>query len=281
MDLWNALHDAMRRRRSPRISRSDLDRLLAGGSPGPEERGLAALLDAATAPASPQELSGERAATAGFVAAYRGPKQGAAPERTSRLRIPSLVGAAAMRVAAVAAVLAVSGTAVAAETGSLPAAAQHRAHQWFSGLGVPPVSPEHRSPATASHRPTRSPVPSSGPGSAAASRTAQQPSPDPSGSPTPLPPSNARELCQAWQEVNEKKPGKPLPGKAGRDLLALAGNESNIPAYCTPFLDGSPATATPPPTMTASPDKTEKPDKPGKTKKSEEPVKDKSGPKNG
>ena len=76
MDLWGALHDAMRRRRNPRICSADLDRLLAGGSPGPGQGGLAALLDAAKAHASAAELAGERAAVAAFVAAYRAAPSG-------------------------------------------------------------------------------------------------------------------------------------------------------------------------------------------------------------
>ena len=66
MDLWGALHDAMRRRRNPRISSADLDRLIAGGSPGPGQDGLAALLDAAKAPASARG-AGRRTSSGGRV----------------------------------------------------------------------------------------------------------------------------------------------------------------------------------------------------------------------
>ena len=245
MSLWSALLCAMRRQQKPRISTADLDRLLAGGSPGPDQRGLAALLDAAKAPASAAELAGERAAMAAYVAAYRDAVPTGAPTRKTSVRIPSLARAATMKVAAGVAVLAVGGTAVAAETGSLPSTAQHHAHNLFSGLGVPP-------PATA---PAPSSAPPAGPGATTARPTSSPQvttvAPRP-GSPSAVPPAPAaRGLCQAWHAARDKKNGKPMAAGSRRALAAMAGGVSGIPGFCASYLGGSSATPAPTPSVTS------------------------------
>ena len=131
MGLLSALRNAKQVRRTRRIGRAEADRLVSGDPPGPQHRGLGVLLDAAAAPPSVEELAGERAAVARFVAAYRD----AGPVPPARTPIPASRSArmVAIKVAAAAAVLAAGGTAVAAETGNLPAGAR----QFLTGLGVP------------------------------------------------------------------------------------------------------------------------------------------------
>src|SRR5919205_228680 len=126
MGLWSALQDAMRTRRNRRIGLTEADRLVAGQPPGPDHRGLSVLLGAAAGPPSAEELAGERAAVARFVAANRGP----VPLTTSfRVRPPRSARTVAIKLAAGVAVLATGGTAGAAETGNPPAGVQQRAHQ--------------------------------------------------------------------------------------------------------------------------------------------------------
>jgi hypothetical protein len=255
----------MRRRRNPRISRSDLDRLLAGGSPGPEDRGLTALFDAVTAPASPQELSGERAAVAGFVSARRNAHPAAAS--SGRRRTPLLARAATVKVMIAAAVLVLGGTAVAAETGSLPDAAQHHAHRLFSRLGVPPPETLAPTPApsTSAGTPSDRPSPSTGSSSALGR-------PEPSAS-APITPE-ARSLCRTWQAAGDKKNGKPMPPGQLRRLTDLAGgDEARIPAFCSPVAPDPTATPAPGDSVSPSPTGTAK-----KPAPSEGPSKDK-GPK--
>jgi hypothetical protein len=152
-----------------------------------------------------------------------------------------------MKVAAGVAVLAVGGTAVAAETGSLPPAAQHHAHGWLSALGVPPPDPRPLPPGAPSATadpatvdPTRSPAPG---------RAVPAPSPK---SPVPATPK-ARGLCHAWQAANVKKNGKPMKAESGRMLAAMAGGASNIPGFCAPYLPKSSPAPAPTPSVTTGP----------------------------
>jgi hypothetical protein len=192
---------------------------------------LVALLDAAKAPPTVGEWAGEAAAVAAFVAAYRGAAP--APAEPSRVRIPSLARAATMKVAAGVAVLVVGGTAVAAETGALPDAAQQQAHGWFSVLGVPPPTPRAPSPEA---------VPPSG-----ADPTTVRPTSTPGPPTTPTPGSNgsssatARGLCLAWRADTATEQGKKMTAKSRRALAALAGDESKIPAFCARHLTESPS----------------------------------------
>lgn len=63
MEMWRALWYAVRTRW---IGRDEADRLVDGGPPGPGQRGLGALLDAAAAPPTAAELAAESAAVAAF-----------------------------------------------------------------------------------------------------------------------------------------------------------------------------------------------------------------------
>jgi hypothetical protein len=252
VDLLSALRHAMRRRRNPRISSADLDRLLSGGSPDPGQVGLAALLDAARAPATPGELAGERAAVAAFVAAHRSTAPTGTPKRRNRVRISSLARAATMKAAAGVAVLAVGGTAAAAGTGSLPRDVQQQAHSWFSGLGVPPPAPQSP-PSTA---PSAGADPTSGPSAPSGGAPSARPgsAAPPPGSAGPVPPvPQARGLCRAWQVADGKKNGKPMKAGSRRELAALAGDEAKIPAFCAPYIAGPSAPPVPTPDVSTSP----------------------------
>ena len=149
-----------------------------------------------------------------------------------------------MKAVAGVAALVVGGTAVAAQAGSLPRGAQDRAHSWFSGLGVPPAPPESRpSPAPSGADPTTGP-PTRSPG-------ATVPGP---ASPGPVPAAaDARRLCHTWRVANDKKQGKPMAAGPRRELAALAGQESDIPAFCAPDLAGSSATPAPAPDVSTGP----------------------------
>jgi hypothetical protein len=230
MRLINALKNAMRVRSSRRVGRADADRLVSGNPPGPDHRGLGALLDAAAAPPSVEELAGERAAVARFVAAYRD----AAPEPSVRTPVPASRSArmVAVKVAAGVAVLAAGGTAVAAETGNLPAGAQ----RLFTGLGVP--APDGGSRPTAA-----------GAGRTGASTAVPSPA-------TLRPPSRgaasdpaevwALDLCRSWDAARTNPHGKAVPAETRHALADRAGGENRIDGFCDEVLGASrSATASP------------------------------------
>ncbi|WP_207229916.1 hypothetical protein [Krasilnikovia cinnamomea] len=226
----------MRTWRTRRLGLDEADRLVAGDQPGPGHEGLGQLLAAARAPASPRELAGERAAVAGFVAARQRAVPIDVPKGTRRVRVPVSVRAVAMKVAAGFAVLAATGTAAAATTGTLPDGAQQRAHRLFSALGVPAPTPVPRrttvgpgggapSPQGTATRPPASPTPSRTPavtgGTAAPSR------------------ADALGLCTAWGAAQHPH-GKAMSAQARAALAAAAGGEEAIARYCA-LVRGRPA----------------------------------------
>jgi hypothetical protein len=120
--LLNAMY-----RRTDRIGPDEAERMITGDRQGP----LRHLLDAARAPATEEELAGEKAMVAAF-AAHRG-----RAARTRRKRRPASVRTAVVTAAAGLALLSLGGTALAARSGNLPREAQQHAHRLFSALGVP------------------------------------------------------------------------------------------------------------------------------------------------
>jgi hypothetical protein len=246
MDLWGALLSAMRTWRAHQISRRAVDRLIAGGSPGLDgHRGLGALLDAAKAPATSGELAGEQAAVEGFAAARRA-TQPARMRGNNRAGVPLSVRTVAMKVAAAVAVLTVSGTALAARTGHLPAPAQRQAHAIFASLGVPAPTPEPLTtpePTSAPHPSTTRPQPSS------------TPSPTAPTTATAVPPMT--DLCRQWQDNT-------LTGTDRKTLRQAAGGEKKIDSYCAPLLT---AAASPSPAPSGAPAESPKPGRgPGNSK---------------
>jgi hypothetical protein len=235
MGLVSALKNAMRIRSTRRIGRADADRLVSGEPPGPGHPGLGVLLDAAAAPPSVEELAGERAAVARFVTAYRD----AAPVPPARTPVPASRSArmAAVKVAAVVAVLAAGGTAVAAETGNLPAGAR----QFLTGLGVPGPDGGPRPTATGAgrtgantHAPSpRTPAPSSRGGTADPAEVW------------------ALDLCRSWDAARTNPHGKAVPAPTRHALADLAGGEKRIDDFCDDVLGASPS-ATVRPSASAS-----------------------------
>jgi hypothetical protein len=188
-----ALLHAMRTRRTHRIDLTQADRLAAGDPPGSDHPGLADLLDAARAPATAEELAGEKAVVAAFTANRKraARKERRTATRDARKRTPSRTRATAA--AAGLALLILGGTATAARTGNLPREAQQHAHRLFSALGIP------------------------------APRTGTTPTPGPSPAITTL------DWCEAWRAAPG---GPPLTSENRRKLSVAAGGEERIAHYC-------------------------------------------------
>jgi len=168
------------------------------------------------------------------------------------------VGARSVLVKAAAGVAMVlfGGTALAAETGSLPGGVQQHAYRAFSVLGVPP--------------------PGGAPATSAAPAGAAPPSPAPtSGRPTATPKpagAEASGLCRSWAARQKNPKKKPMKADALATLNALAGGADQVAAFCAPLLvDGKGKTTTPTPSTavptTSHPgkDKVHKTPKPHKT----------------
>lgn len=220
MRWWVALSHAMRTWHAGRIGRPESDRLVAGGPVDPRHTGLAALLDAVATAPFPEELSGERTAVDGFVRVARGSVPTSKPVRRRRAGVPLSIRAVAVKVAAGVAVLVAGGTAVAAETGHLPAGVQQRAHNMFAGLGVPrPGRPAPAGTVTATGDPS----------------TAARPGP----LLTPSPGADALALCRAWQAARTDKTAPAMTPDALRVLAAAAGGTQAIPGFCGKLLAGT------------------------------------------
>ena len=236
MGQWGALQGAMRTRRTRRIGLAEADRLVAGKPFSPDPWGLSVLLDAAKAPPSVDELAGERAAVAGFLAAHRKAAATAPSKRRNRARLQLSARAVALKVAAAVTVLAMGGTAVAAQTGKLPAGAQQRAHDMLSSLGVPAPDDGPRPAPTGPVRPSKSAQPSA----------------------TPTPPTSATTdpvaltLCQQWDAASRKPHGKALTAEAKHALAEAAGGPSKVADFCVALLGNPTATPTGPATATPS-----------------------------
>jgi hypothetical protein len=138
----------------------------------------------------------------------------------------------AIKVAAGAAVLAAGGTAVAAETGNLPAGAR----QFLTGLGVPVPAGGPRPTATGTGR---------------TGASTQVPSPA-----TLAPPSRgaapdpaevwALDLCRSWDAARTNPHGEAVPAETRHALADLAGGEKRITEYCDGVLGAAPSpTASP------------------------------------
>jgi hypothetical protein len=230
MRLLDALRHAMRMRRSGPDDLDAAGRWAAGETPGPEHRGLAELLAAAKAPARAEELAGRQDVVAAFAAAghddvVREPVSLGRRSRTARALVVNVTAGLVL--------LAGTGAAVAAHGGHLPDAAQQRAHDLFSRLGVPP--------------PPSSPDEPESPPRTRPSRTSEPPSSGPSSKPAPPRPSASAPVapapagwCRAWAST-------PEPGDAPwyRELVEAAGSEEEVAGYCAALDDPGTASAKP------------------------------------
>ncbi|GAA0733460.1 hypothetical protein Drose_20725 [Dactylosporangium roseum] len=202
------------RRRPPRITADEAERLLDTTSTDPGLEHLAGLLRSAAGPARPRELAGEGAALAAFRQRHL-PAGAVSAGPRRRLRLGALAGS-------VTAALLIAGTGTAAGSGRLPEPLQRAAHDWLSGVGVPDANP-----------------PASPPGQAS-SRTGVAPAaPTPAGRPassTTVSPARLDELCRAWQPGR----GKQLTDAQRRELAALAQGEERIEAFCKGKSQGPP-----------------------------------------
>jgi hypothetical protein len=198
-----------RRRTLPKV---EAQRLLDGGS---GDSALADLLRAASGPARPGELAGERAAVAAFRQEYAGagPAVSDPPRRVPTRRT-------GRRVAVLAAVLAagvLAGTGVAAGAGRLPAPLQRAAHDWIDR--VPEPDPASRpEPSVRAGSPTPPAV--------------DHPSATPAPTHPGTPAVDAKKLCKAWEKARDDPQRKPMDPADLRALTAAAGGPDRIEAYC-------------------------------------------------
>jgi hypothetical protein len=207
-----------------------LERLLDGpldaGSVPPGYGGLARLLAAATAPAAPGELAGERQVMAEFAAVMRSHAPTLVPRRTAVARKVFTMKAAA---AALVAVLSLGGVAAAA-TGLLPgqaspvtdqAAATTAADAAAHGLGQAAVA-NTGGTAQAGATGGQGRESAVGPDATAAARAG---------------------LCRAWQAGQGATHGRRVDSVAFQALVAAAGGADKVAGYCEDVAAGRSADA--------------------------------------
>jgi hypothetical protein len=227
------------------------EKLLAGelpeDTPADGVQELGSLLSALRAPARPQELNGQARAFEAFRAAKEAKEKAAAKEkrlakektfakeeRTLRERstvrfLPNHFGPKVGAATAVA-LLAFTGVAAAAVTGSLPAPLQSFVHARIGVIAGPPAQPAQPAQArSARTRAASSPSP-------APSRIGH--TTGPSAVPAPGPPAAGASrggLCRAFENAR----GHSSAGKAAHDLeLAAAAAGQTVNAYCAAFESG-------------------------------------------
>lgn len=252
MSWWNTLRNAIMgapRRKARKLSATEVEQLLNGGSVAPDRRALAALLASAAAPGAAEDQTGLEATVDAFMRARQqewlragspgAPAGGTRRQSTARRGsfgrgakpgpLKLTIGAAAMAIVTAGVVVA---------TGQLPAPAQHRVHGLLAavGLSVPdgsrasaesPASSSKSAPAQS--RATRSTTPA--PGSLSTAMA----------SPVLVP------LCQTY--LAGRKPGKGMTAGDLDRLAQAAGTTDNIEAFCTELVTRQ----SPTPTATTSP----------------------------
>lgn len=185
MRLKDALCTMVGTARRRQIGPAEAEHLVADPAARSEHPGVSYLLAAAAAPPHPGEYVGREAMLAEFDRAGRNPDPTPPPLRSGGGRRPLLLSRSVAMKAVVAgtAVLLMGGTAVAAQTGSLPAGAQRQAHDLFSGWGVPPPDTN----PTVADRPPGQPAPTATESNAPTTRP-----PVPRAEPQSTPPPTAR-----------------------------------------------------------------------------------------
>jgi hypothetical protein len=203
-----------------------LDSRLDPASAPPGYGGLARLLAAVAAPATPQELPGEQRALASFAAEMRSHPPTLAPRRTAVPRKLLTIKAAA---AALVAVLSLGGVAAAAG-GLLPDQASPVADQATATTGADAAAHGLGKAAAANLGGAAHAGSTAGQGRASAA------GPDASGT--------ARVgLCRAWQAGQGADHGQRADAVAFQALAQAAGGADNIAAYCEDVAAGGSADA--------------------------------------
>jgi hypothetical protein len=193
--------------RPRRIDRDTAERLLDGIPAAFDVAGpLAAPLAAATAPAHPDELAGERAALVAFRAAQLDPVP--RPRRLSMLKI-TLAKLLTVKAAAVMAAAGLGGIALAAGTGVLPV-------QLTETPATPPAVSD--APAKPTDLPSR---------------------PSDAGDPADTPSPSMVGLCQAYAAQVGTNPGKALESPAFSALITAAGSAEQVDGYCETVAAGA------------------------------------------
>jgi len=215
---------------SPGEDQNILDWLVDGQldpeSAPPGYGGLARLLAAATAPAAPQELAGERLALATFAVVMRSHPPILVPRRTAVLSKVFTMKAAA---AALVAVLSIGGVAAAA-SGLLPGQASPVADQAPATSAADAAARGLDKAATANLGAAAQTGSTEGQGRASAV------GPDATAA--------ARAgLCRAWQAGQGADHGRQMDAVAFQALAKAAGGAGSIAAYCKDVTPGSSAGA--------------------------------------
>jgi hypothetical protein len=221
------------------LDEETVERLLAGDLPPAEAppgyAKVAAVLAAATAEPTPEELAGQSAALAELRAVTR-PRR--AVTRARRAARPPRRRWAGLAAVALVGALVTGGAAAA--TGGLPESVRDVARSVLGSAGDPaPASPAH---------PGRQPPPVAPTGDADDPATAS-PGSRADGSTRPAPGSTAagpaakpdrQGLCRAYLVSLDKQQGKKMDASAFARLAEAAGGESRIPAYCEGVEPGNP-----------------------------------------
>ena len=203
-----------------------LDSRLDPASAPPGYGGLARLLAALAAPATPDELAGERRTVASFAAVMRSQPPALVPRRTAVPRKVLTIKAAA---AALVAVLSIGGVAAAAG-GLLPDQASPVAQQAPATTGADAAAHGLGKAAAANLGGAANA------GSAESRGRASAAGPDASGA--------ARVgLCRAWQAGQGADHGQKADAVAFQALAEAAGGADNIAAYCEDVTAGASAGA--------------------------------------
>jgi hypothetical protein len=204
------------------LSKGEVQRLLEDGS---GDSPVADLLRAASGPARPGELAGERAAVAAFRQEYAARAAGGAARAAGETR-----GAPARRVrrsghrvavlAAALTVAALAGAGVAAGAGRLPAPLQRAAHDWIEQVPEPgsDAGPRRPEPTVVAASPTPA--------------TADQPSVTPAPTHTGAAVTDVKRLCKEWERVRDDPRRKPMDPGDLRALTAAAGGPERIEQFC-------------------------------------------------
>ena len=256
----------------PSIDEVTAERLLRGQHPAPgasaTEQSLSDLLEAASAPPSARELSGEARAVAAFTAtrsATTGPRHARHVIRRRRPAVRPRVGHGVAAAAALGA-LTLGGVAAAAYTGSLPSSIQRLAHDH---IGAPHARPHTPTVSSSRSKSTQTALRSGRggvPGPPGLSAMTPTPTPTPTKpmsrpvSTTPTTADVRLKLCLDYTSARLQGDDQ-AAAKAYQKLVDAAGGRDKVLAYCQPVLPpgstfprqhGNPKT--PDPNLTSSTD---------------------------